>query len=746
MSDSKPVSSTTTNKKSKNTNKKFFQLSVVTPLNNTESDIQIIRDSKPNIRLTLCKKCLVCDVLHEFFGVKHKDNCVLEEVEYRERYHEHGHHTIEYFSDSLEGGSAFIDLNFDRPAKASKKKAKLEEAGGATSDGVTEDVSIKPASKKVIVEKTDDEKYESLLLTRLKREFEKEDKFVPHPQQKDLLERFKTEEQWNNLDKFLLYWSMGSGKTKGMLRLLTQNPQEEVFIVCSNTLLGQWVADIQLMPQKVGQTEFRVVGYTQFSKLVKENPDVVTGKVVIVDEGHHFKNVTQKMLVDLEALAKSRNCFVLTGTPIVNDISDIHGLIKIFSPDFRDFDELTPEFFEELMVNRVSHYDPKIHDFKMLKSYPEVETVIKKLPMDWNQTMEYITNVKKDISFGEIYVVRSKGNSYDAQSRLISNSISDNYIESVKFKEMVKTIIELNRYPQVVYSHFLDRGTKSIQKLLTREKPELRIANLDGGIDTKQRKKIMEKYNKGQIDVLFITDAAREGVDLHNTAMFHLTEPCRNRESEAQTVGRVIRFNSHKNASVKKVIVVKYISVFPDKIDKATAKKLEKEFCERYGFENCGTHFVTALKDKMNEIGGCIDEKIESTNTEKFNRIQPYVSILQKIGKPTWPLNVVESPKKKKIAQKTTLKNRESTKTKKNSVSLESVSKKPTSKKSELKKPAPKRIKKEKTVESPEDKKIANLKTGRKRKIEKADEQDEPPKKKSRGASNVKAGKVNGKK
>jgi superfamily II DNA or RNA helicase len=547
----------------------------------------------------------------------------LEEVYLEDDETEYDHHTIDYMTDLLEDGFIPININLEDNSRKKKKATEDEQQEMDLDEGTD-------ATKKI----------ESLTIRRLKREFEKEDKFKPHPHQQDLLDRFKTEENWKQLNRFLLYWAMGSGKTKGVLRLLTQMPRDEVCIICSKSLIGQWVEDIKKMPQKTGSTEFRIVGYSQFSKLVHDDEYDVAGKTVIVDEAHRYKNITQKMKNDLEAMSQSSNCFLLTGTPMVNDENDINGLISTF--DFQlDVDKrLSPALVQKLLKEKVSYYDPRVHNCHMVENnYPTMEVKIQYVPMTWEQTFQYVLNLKKDIEFGNIYISRSKGNSYNAQSKLLANSISDDTCDSPKFVAVVDNIVNSGVFPHVIFSHLLNRGIKPISKLLKMRRPETRQETLDGRTETGIRKKLRDKYNKSGIDALFITDASREGVDLHGTRYLHIVETCINREMESQTIGRVIRYDSHKNCDVKHVIVIKYISVFPKTIDDATLKSLEDGFVKQYKTGPLEFDFRTALFEKIKEAGMCIDEKLEKTNEEKFNRIKPYLEVIQKVGAPRWEIN-----------------------------------------------------------------------------------------------------------
>ena len=107
-----------------------------------------------------------------------------------------------------------------------------------------------------------------------------------------------------------------------------------------------------------------------------------------------------------------------------------------------------------------------------------------------------------------------------------------------------------------------------------------------------KRNKIIDNYNDRKIDVLLITSAGSESLDLKNTRSIHIMEPHWNESKINQIIGRAIRYNSHSNLpeSERIVEIVKWISVFGYKIPYETAdeylvktsQQKEKIFVGRY--------------------------------------------------------------------------------------------------------------------------------------------------------------------
>jgi len=603
----------------KKSTKKIFQLSL--RVSQTENEINIIRDCEPKIEVVVKPDCAICKRVVAFLTPK----CHVTTSRFFKGVHEHCHEI--YYRGHNMREQISIDLDMAKYEKNKKKPKKSEDSLGTVD---------------VVEEKESDPL--KIVDIRLKRCFEVNEAPPPLKQQTEILEKFKQTDAWEKYYKYFMYLKMGSGKTIAVLMVLRDTPQKTVWVVCSNTLLGYWASEIEKMPQGSGSTQFKLVGYTQFGKLAKENANLVKGKVVIVDEAHHYRNFSKPMEVEVTSINMAKNVFLLTGTPIVNDTDDLYGFVRLMGYDV-EREDITPKFVEKIFKDgNITHYDPKLHDKETFsENYPEVETRIVRVPMSCMQTFEYLMKMYSLVTFGHYQFQSSKSNSYDSNTRLLSNAMTDDHYDSNKFTAIVKNIEALGAYPQAIYSHYVDRGVRCQDKLAAKKLPQLKRATIDGSTASANRKKTIDLYNKKQVDLLFFTDASREGVDLHGTVAQHMTEPCLNLESEGQTVARTIRFGSHKNSEHKKVIIFKYLSVFPTTFDPVELEKTKQYFIENYIFSRksevpknykLDIDFARILKQKIEEVKESVDEKFERQNMEKHERILPFLQVLAKVGEP----------------------------------------------------------------------------------------------------------------
>lgn len=447
------------------------------------------------------------------------------------------------------------------------------------------------------------------------------------------------EEEWVNSQPrvYELYWSMGSGKTIGALNMLSSmDPTPvNVLIVCSNTMIGHWVQEIRKTPQEAGETRFEIVGYTEFRRMVNTEAKNFVSRnydVVIVDEAHNYRNLTPAMLEDVLALRQARRLMLLTGTPIQNDISEVEGFLFLLG--LRG-NETLKEAEQTLKLSKsIFYYDPSVHGSAYTQSaYPDVRIVVERVPMDAVQTLEYLMSQRRDTRIGAVTVSTSRCNSYNALTRAISNTLNPETI-SPKFERVLKNVAPSSKYqgPHVVYSHYRPKGVEAIEAAV-RRRAHLRTAMLTGSTESKERDRLIRLFNDGGIDVFFITDAAREGIDLQGTGTMHLLEPHDNVYSESQTRSRVARHNSHasKQPDERHVTIVKYISTFPT-VKASDKKRLEAHLRSEYRLDTSDFNIVAEMQRMMKEAGTTVDEQYETNNIAKEREIRPWIEMVKRVG------------------------------------------------------------------------------------------------------------------
>lgn len=619
----------------------------------------IVRDCAPCLRIVAQQGCEVCDAIREFFDDHQKgrdpsrplqdnqESCCnaigAADVRFVPASRSNGeeHHAVFYTPAGRGAEEVRLPLKFPAGEKARKNGDKAAKGPEAKSSIATTTVHRLKAFFELPLQKT----------------------LLPH--QRKLVERVIREKP----DVVLLYWSMGSGKTIGGLYGTAVDAPDECFVVCSNTMIDYWVDNIRQTPQVYRiagvhsteaaakssedcpstMTRFRVLGYTEFGRLVDENPNLVRGKMVVVDEPQRYRNVTAPMIPEIEAITKARRRFLLTGTPLVNDAEDRDGLGLLFGLKRSVSQHLTPEALKSHAMGRVSFYDMQVHDPKRYaQHYPRSEERVIRIPMTWRQVYEYILGGSTLVHFGELAIQQSRSNSYDSRTRAISNCLDPAHPEdSPKFQWLVNDILNrtgdgqgpFSAYPVAVYSHLRGCGVEAIEDMV-KEDPRgkgNRVAVMTGSTPADRRQDIVKAYCSNKHEILLFTDVAGVGVDLKNTVDLYMMEPMQNLQSEGQIKTRVKRYDSHALSQQKDpcVRITKLLSVFPDPKSLArdqelpTLRKISEEL-SKLSRTAISVDFVRReLQAFVVKTKKSVDELTEERNVKKHEEIQPYLAALQ---------------------------------------------------------------------------------------------------------------------
>ena len=305
-----------------------------------------------------------------------------------------------------------------------------------------------------------------------------------------------------------------------------------------------------------------------------------------MDEAHHLRTATKLNLMLISECMKAKKIVLLTGTIFYNNLTDLSVLVNIIRRD-----EVLPEtnkefeFFYwndlyetptniETLKERIKHtisYYKKPQD----THYPTSNTDVIKVDMSNAQISEYRHYLKKILSLDNIQHIdysvldKRKVNVFLNVTRQLSNTLNN----SPEFPKIIQIFehIKNNPKPVVVYSNFLNNGVLPLSVQLT--KANISYAIYYGEQSEEKRNIIINNFNQKVIDVLLITSAGSESLDLKNTRYIHIMEPHWNESKINQIIGRAIRYDSHKNLPEKErnVTIIRWISIFGYKIPYDTA-------------------------------------------------------------------------------------------------------------------------------------------------------------------------------
>jgi hypothetical protein len=130
---------------------------------------------------------------------------------------------------------------------------------------------------------------------------------------------------------------------------------------------------------------------------------------------------------------------------------------------------------------------------------------------------------------------------------------------SDKLKAVISMVREdVKKNPNIrilIYSSWLGTGIQVLEDVF--KGSNIRSATITGKLTTFFRKKIVDEYNNlaSGLNVLLISKAGGEGLDLKRTRKVYILEPTWNDASIQQIIGRAVRFKSHQDLPVEEQMV-----------------------------------------------------------------------------------------------------------------------------------------------------------------------------------------------
>lgn len=302
--------------------------------------------------------------------------------------------------------------------------------------------------------------------------------------------------------------------------------------------------------------------------------------LLVVDEAHRGRNPQSKTYQLIHG-AQAGKRLLLTASPTYNRPSDVASLVNMASggevlPMGKAFDERfvakpSKGIMAILPFTRKQEELKNKDDLKKVltrwvdyhpsggEGFPEVKTENYSVPMTERQTQLHDAAWGKLSPLSKIRLQRGLPpekrdlpsiNQFQSQTRQISNTESPftkgNSVASPKIMKAVGLLeSEAAANPDhraLVYSNYLGTLRDYSKELASREIPH---AIFSGQQTMKDRKKMVENYNSGNLKALLVSSAGGEGLDLKGTRQVQILEPHWNTEKIKQVEGRAVRRGSH---------------------------------------------------------------------------------------------------------------------------------------------------------------------------------------------------------
>lgn len=354
--------------------------------------------------------------------------------------------------------------------------------------------------------------------------------------------------------------SVGTGKTFTAIAasqcLLNRNIVEHVVIITPTSLQKNFISQSLEFGLSKSELDTYYTFYTTqgITNAVEQGKATSPNKsLIVIDEAHNLRTLGgSRFELILKYSKKADKILLLTATPLINYPSDIINLIALAKgekPIGKDKfykiieDKNTLEFKKYIgnvfnfYLRNVDFQDPNFPSKKIFEVFLPMESGYLKTYEAIEQGQEHKI---QDFRGKNIHVFY---NGLRRASNIIEN-------KSPKVEWIKEKISSDPKAKYVIFSHFINMGIVPVMKWLN--KLGISYAHVTGDLKIEERADAVLKYNTGEINILFISKAGSEGLDLKNTKYIIIMESGWNENSLEQIIGRGVRYKSHETLAKSK--------------------------------------------------------------------------------------------------------------------------------------------------------------------------------------------------
>jgi SNF2 family DNA or RNA helicase len=237
-------------------------------------------------------------------------------------------------------------------------------------------------------------------------------------------------------------------------------------------------------------------------------------------------------------IIKAKKILLLTATPFVNRLTDLIPLINILHRNDRTKRRIDDKdnLYQKSLVNigyllnrKVSYFNEKSPEF-----FPEVRVhkIVTRMSRSFFQRYKKALDVGLFGSIPELY--------YNGFRRAVNAVGVEEYLNQ-KMDDVLKII--KNGEQTLIFTNWLENGVEVLKSVF--EKKGVRYTVISGDVLPAERLGIVNQFNMKSVQVLIITMAGSEGLDLQETRNVIILDPVWNKAYMDQIIGRAVRYKSH---------------------------------------------------------------------------------------------------------------------------------------------------------------------------------------------------------
>jgi superfamily II DNA or RNA helicase len=292
--------------------------------------------------------------------------------------------------------------------------------------------------------------------------------------------------------------------------------------------------------------------------------------MVIIDEAHNMRNMGAGYDAVFKCVIQSKKLLLLTATPYVNTLHDFVPIINMLYRDESILDKSKKKISKKI-TNEAKYFKTLENIFDMLRGkvtylndknpdfFPSVKFHKKEITMTSDFFEKYETALVSDRQFGD-----APEAFYNGFRRAVNAVGQEEYVN-----QKLNIILELIKKGRqtLVFTNWIEAGVNVLENTFIENDISYNI--ISGNVLASGRLEIVETFNNKKYQVLIITLAGSEGLDLKEVRDVIILDPVWNGAVMEQIIGRAVRFKSHINLplSERKVDVYNMILKTPKDAD-----------------------------------------------------------------------------------------------------------------------------------------------------------------------------------
>ena len=381
--------------------------------------------------------------------------------------------------------------------------------------------------------------------------------------------------------------SVGTGKTLTAIGasqcLLNKKIIEHIIVITPTSLQKNFISQAHQYGLTDEQLDTNYTFYTiqGISNAVEQGKAISPNKsLIIIDEAHNLRTLGGSRFDSIFKYAKKANkILLLTATPLINYPFDIINLVALVRDEKPISEDKFTKMIEDRNTTEFKKYIKGIFNFYLKDSdipdpnFPSKKILEIFLPMN----PKYLKTYEAIEQGQEHKITDFKGKNIHVFYNGLRRASNIIETKSPKVEWIKDKITSDPKSKYVIFSHFINMGIVPVMKWLNKVK--IPYAHITGDLGMEERSDAVSKYNSNEINILFISKAGSEGLDLKNTQYIIIMESAWNENSIEQIIGRGVRYKSHESLPKSKhnVTIYRLYAIKPIEykyIDKITSTHL----------------------------------------------------------------------------------------------------------------------------------------------------------------------------